>query len=138
MAPNHKWGSVSLSRRATLHPDLQRWVDELLHRSPLDLTIVEGHRDRAGQTAARERGVSRASWGQSPHNRLPSYAVDVAPLQSGRVPWDDRETWDALGALGEQVAKDLGLSITWGGRFRSFYDGPHFELQGWQSVKVPG
>jgi peptidoglycan LD-endopeptidase CwlK len=28
----------------------------------------------------------------------------------------------------KQAAKELGVSIRWGGDFKSFFDGPHFEL----------
>lgn len=141
---HHRWGRGSQLRRAELRPELQQFVDELLRRSPCDLTITDGHRDRAGQEAAFNRIIngrraSNARWGQSPHNRLPSFAVDVAILDgSGQIPWNDRAAWDAHGELGEQVARDLGLSIRWGGRFTGLYDAPHFELVGWQSVKVPG
>lgn len=139
MAAHHRWGRGSQIHRAELRPELQQFVDELLKRSPTDLTITDGHRDRAGQDAAFNAKKSRARWGQSPHNRLPSFAVDVAILDgNGQIPWNDRAAWDAHGELGEQVARDLGLAITWGGRFEGFFDGPHFELSGWRSVKVPG
>lgn len=143
MAAHHRWGRGSLLRRSELRPELQLFVDELLKRSPHDLTITDGHRDRASQTAAYNRIVngrraSNAQWGQSAHNRFPSYAVDVAPLDAkGNIPWNDRAVWDAHGALGEAVAADLGYSIKWGGRFEGFFDAPHFELSGWRAVKVP-
>jgi peptidoglycan L-alanyl-D-glutamate endopeptidase CwlK len=137
MAANHHWGASSLAKRETLHPDLQRFVDELLKRSPTDLRITDGHRDKASQEAAFTARKSRARWGQSPHNRSPSMAVDVVILVNGMVPWNDRAAWDAHGELGLDVARDLGLSITWGGGFSGLYDAPHFELDGWRSVAVP-
>ena len=138
MAAHHTWGRGSLIQRATLHADLLRFVDEVLRRSRTDLRIVDGHRDRQSQEAAYAKKASKARWGQSPHNRSPSYAVDIAPLDArGEIPWNDRQAWDELGALGEAVARDLGLSIRWGGRFEGFFDGPHFELAGWRAVAVP-
>jgi peptidoglycan L-alanyl-D-glutamate endopeptidase CwlK len=137
MAAHHRWGRGSQLKRAQLHPDLQTFADELLRRWRGDLVITEGHREKAGQDKAYREGKSRARWGQSPHNRSPSYAVDIALLDSaGQIPWNDRPAWDEFGELGEQVARDLGLPVTWGGRFSGFYDGPHFELGGWKSVAV--
>jgi hypothetical protein len=137
MAAHHRWGRGSQLKRAQLHPDLQTFADELLRRWRGDLVITEGHREKAGQDKAYREGKSRARWGQSPHNRSPSYAVDIALLDSaGQIPWNDRPAWDEFGELGEQVARDLGLSMTWGGRFSWAFDGPHFELAGWKSVAV--
>jgi len=139
MAAHHRWGRGSLIQRATLHSDLVRFVDELLRRSTTDLKIDCGHRDKASQEAAFAKKASKARWGQSPHNRMLSYAVDVHIIAAdGTIPWNDRAAWDALGDLGEDVARDLGLPVTWGGRFSGFYDGPHFELAGWKSVAVAG
>ncbi len=144
MAAHHRWGRGSLLKRAQLHPDLQTFADELLKRWRGDLVITDGHRDKASQEAAYNKivdgkRVSRARWGQSPHNRSPSYAVDIALLDSaGQIPWNDRPAWDEFGELGEQVARDLGLRVTWGGRFSWGFDGPHFELAGWRDVAVAG
>jgi peptidoglycan L-alanyl-D-glutamate endopeptidase CwlK len=36
--------------------------------------------------------------------------------------------YDVLAVAMKQAAKDLGVSIVWGGDWVTFKDGPHFEL----------
>ena len=46
---------------------------------------------------------------------------------SGKVRWD----WPLYARLAEAMkaaAKDLALPLVWGGDWKSFRDGPHFEL----------
>lgn len=99
-----------------------------------DCSIVCGHRNEAEQTLAFSSGVSKAQWGQSKHNSMPSMAVDV-------IPWPEQYTsQDAFKELAEIVfdeAIKLGIRVKWGGFFRSMShrlvekdgDKPHFELR---------
>lgn len=140
MAANHSWGKSSLAQLATADPRWRAWADEVLRRSPCDLQVTCGYRGREAQEAAVKAGASRAHFGQSPHNRYPSQAVDLLVLDGqGRPDWDDASTaggarWAELGRIGIEVAREMNLPIEWGGTWAKFKDKPHFELQGWRDL----
>ncbi len=52
----------------------------------------------------------------------------------GRVDHQDKSlTWDRdayaeIATAWKRAADELGVKIRWGGDFKSFFDGPHFEL----------
>ena len=53
--------------------------------------------------------------------------MDIAPLIDGKVSWH----WPHYYTLAEavkQAAKDVGVAVEWGGDWKSFKDGPHWQL----------
>ena len=135
----YRWGKRSLHRLEDVEPSLVRLMTAAIadERCPCDITVVEGHRTMARQAELYAKGrtapgprVTNARPGQSRHNSMPSQAVDVAPCDRRGDPlWNEKELFDAFGSHVETVADELGISVTWGGRFRWGYDGAHFELQ---------
>lgn len=63
-----------------------------------------------------------------------SHAVDFAIKLNGKLRWDG-PLFMQLAVVMKQAAKDVGIPIEWGGDWRSFKDGPHFQLP-WK--KYPG
>jgi len=58
---------------------------------------------------------------------LTGHAVDLAPMLGGKVSWD----WPLYHRLAKTVkaaAAAEKVPITWGGDWRTFKDGPHWEL----------
>jgi peptidoglycan L-alanyl-D-glutamate endopeptidase CwlK len=104
-------------------------------RSPLDLTLLCGHRNQADQDAAVAAGASRLPWPRSAHNSTPSLAADVAPLVHGVISWD----WEhyhqiapAIRGCWEEMTEEgltAGWTLTWGGDWRTLPDGPHWEIR---------
>lgn len=89
-------------------------------------------RNEQDQNAAYVRGVSRAKWGESPHNF--GCAVD---LIHGTKAWDLTERqWSIVGHIGKELAAQNTLPIAWGGDFKSLWDPAHWELTDWQRVKA--
>ncbi len=135
-ASGYRWGRTSLQRLSTCHADLQRLMTAALEHPdcPSDMTIVYGHRSNAEQAELYAQGrtkpgrvVTNAKPGQSRHNSWPSQAVDVIPYINGRGSWE----WDHIDPMAEhikRVAAEEGVRVTWGGDFRSFRDGAHWEL----------
>lgn len=126
---------LSPAQRAKLkgvHPDLVKVVNRLCEVVPIDyrFTILETVRTAAVQKRNVARGVSQTM--KSRH--IPSQnksglccAVDIAPLIGGKVSW----AWPAyyiLAPMVKQAAKDVGVPIEWGGDWKSFKDGPHWQL----------
>lgn len=129
-------GKRSRERLDTCHPVLVRLVERVFasDRLPMDVVVLCGHRDKAGQDAAVAARTSRLAWPRSKHNKLPSMAVDLAPYVGGRASWEwehyhmiapvVKAEWSAMEAEGLTE----GLRLTWGGDWTSFKDGPHWEL----------
>ncbi len=72
---------------------------------------------KAGTTKVKDPYGSLHTWGS---------AFDIVFSRNGQPYWppatDPR--WQRLGAIGKR------LGLVWGGNFRSFFDGPHFQLPG--------
>lgn len=117
------FSKTSLSRLYTCHPDLQKLFLEVIRDR--DCTIICGYRGPEDQEKAFADGKSKAHYGQSRHNNYPSRAIDVMPYP---INWDDIEGIKAFADFVKTTAIKLGIEIRWGGEFKSFFDGPHYEL----------
>jgi peptidoglycan L-alanyl-D-glutamate endopeptidase CwlK len=56
-----------------------------------------------------------------------SHAVDVAAVINGKARWD----WPLYGKIAvamKAAAKKEGIPIEWGGDWKTFKDGPHYQL----------
>lgn len=106
-----------------VHPDLARIVRRAAEITTVDFTVTEGRR-----TADRQRRLVRAGASRTLNSRhLTGHAVDLAAKVDGTVRWD----WPLYARLAEamkRAAAELDLPLVWGGDWRSFRDGPHFEL----------
>lgn len=116
-------GERSLSRLHGLHPDLVRVVKKAAAMSDLDFTVLEGLRTIDRQKELMAQGATKTM--NSRH--LTGHAVDLAPMIGGTVRWD----WPLYHRLAKTVkaaAAAEKVPITWGGDWRTFKDGPHWEL----------
>lgn len=116
-------GPKSLERLQGVHPDLVRVVKHAIAMSPVDFTVLEGLRTLDRQKQLMAQGATKTM--NSRH--LTGHAVDLAPVIDGTVSWD-WPLYHKLAPAVKQAAKELGVAITWGGDWRSFKDGPHWEL----------
>ena len=116
-------GQRSLSRLEGVHPDLVRVVKKAAAMSSLDFTVLEGLRTPARQKQLYDQGATKTM--NSRH--ITGHAVDLAPMLGGTVRCD----WPLYHQLAEVVkaaAKAENVPIQWGGDWRTFKDGPHWEL----------
>ncbi|HJZ04768.1 MAG TPA: M15 family metallopeptidase [Patescibacteria group bacterium] len=126
------YSQKSLSLLDTCHPDLQRLFREVIKTE--DCKILCGHRGKEAQEEAFRNGRSKARWGESNHNYEPSCAVDVMPYP---VDWADKNKIVDFADFVKETAHKLGIGIRWGGDFKGFFDGPHYELTNCQHCKIP-
>lgn len=119
----YKFGKSSKKRLATLHPDLQKVLNEVI--KIYNISIICGHRKERAQNFAYKNNKSTKKWPDSRHNSLPSEAVDLAPWP---ICWDDVEEFFYMAGIVMVVAKSLGIELEWGGRWRHPKDCPHFQL----------
>ena len=116
-------GQRSLSRLEGVHHDLVRVVKKAAAMSSLDFTVLEGLRTAARQKQLLDLGATKTL--NSRH--LTGHAVDLAPMVGGTVRWD-WPLYHQLAVIVKDAAKAEKVPIQWGGDWRTFKDGPHWEL----------
>lgn len=89
----------------------------------VDFIVTEGVRTRERQAQLLAKGATQTL--NSKH--ITGRAVDLAAVVDGEVRWDWPLYYKLADAM-KQAAKECGVAITWGGDWRTFKDGPHFEL----------
>lgn len=112
-----------------VHPKLVGVVLAAAPRMPFDLIVLEGLRTPERQKKLFDAGASRTM--NSRH--LTGHAVDLAPLIDADGDGDLEVSWawplyHQIAPVMKQVAAELAVPIQWGGDWRSFKDGPHWEL----------
>lgn len=121
--------SLKLLNNAKLHPKLRYLMNEAIKTSPIDFTVIETVRTIEQQKINVAKGVSKTM--KSRH--IPSTnksglceAIDVAPYP---INWKDINRFIKLSQHIKLVAKQLNISIVWGGDFKGFFDASHYELK---------
>lgn len=118
-----KYSNRSLRSLNGVHPDLRRVLDRALQESPLDFIVIEGLRTKERQAQLVAAGASRTM--NSRH--ITGHAVDLLPIGPGG-PRFDWPLYHRLGPAVKAAAEAEGVPLVWGGDWKSFKDGPHFEL----------
>lgn len=112
-----------MRRLKGVHPCLVEIVREAVAISPVDFVVTEGLR-----TAQRQANLVRAGASRTKNSRhLTGHAVDVAAIVDGEVRWD-WPLYRHIAAAFKASAARRGTAIVWGGDWKTFKDGPHFEL----------
>ncbi len=106
-----------------VHPKLIRVVQEAILLTEVDFTVLEGMR-----TVSRQRKLVASGASTTMNSRhLTGHAVDLGAWVGGEVRWDWPLYYKIADAM-KGAAKREGINITWGGDWKSFPDGPHYEL----------
>ncbi len=119
----------SLTRLIGVHPDLVAVVKRAIQRTAVDFTVVEGLRTLAQQREYVRKGASQTMASHHlPQAHGLGHAVDLAPLVGGAIPWNNWQAFADLAAVVKACAGELGVPVEWGGDWKSFKDGPHFQI----------
>jgi peptidoglycan L-alanyl-D-glutamate endopeptidase CwlK len=126
-----KWSERSLRNLAGIHPDLRRVLDRALQDSPIDFVVTEGLR-----TLQRQRELVRIGASKTLNSRhLTGHAVDLYAWVDldvdGRVEFVEMSNPRLMRRIADAIkaaARAENVPIVWGGDWRTFKDGPHFEL----------
>jgi peptidoglycan LD-endopeptidase CwlK len=123
----------SITRMKGVHPDLVHVITVASmgfqrEHPGLSFFVTEGVRTRERQRELVSKGASRTM--NSRH--IPGAdglgkAIDLAVKLDGELRWD-WPLYAKLGATVKRVAREQGIPVEWGGDWRSFRDGPHFQL----------
>lgn len=116
-------GPRSLTRLEGVHPDLVRIVKTAASISDLDFTVLEGLR-----TVERQKQLFAQKATKTMNSRhLTGHAVDLAPMIGGKISWD-WPLYNRLAKIVKAASADEKVPLQWGGDWRQFKDGPHWEL----------
>ena len=113
----------SLDRLNGVHPDIVAVIRLAIKKTEVDFTVLEGLRSLDRQRDLFARGASKTM--NSRH--LTGHAVDIAPFVDGEVSWH-WPNYHQLAPIIKEAAEELGVDIEWGGDWKSFKDGPHWQL----------
>jgi peptidoglycan L-alanyl-D-glutamate endopeptidase CwlK len=141
VSASYQFGERSRSRLVGVHPDLVLVVSRGLLYSPHDFVVNEGVRSLERQRKLVDAGMSKTL--NSKHLVQPDgYAHAIDLVATGDLDDDgDLDAQDASLVWSQalyvviadgmkRASRELGIPVRWGGDFRGFFDGPHFELGG--------
>lgn len=111
---SYKLSQRSIDRLKGVNPDLVSVVKLAIERSDVDFTVTEGLRTKERQ---RELVASR---------HITGHAVDLVAYVNG-IRWD-WPLYEKIAKAMKQAAYELNIKIEWGGDWKSFKDGPHFQI----------
>lgn len=120
----YRLGQRSMQNLSGVHPDLVDVVKRAIQTTEQDFSVIEGIRGINRQRELVRKGKSTTM--NSRH--LTGHAVDLVPYP---VSWDWEYFYPIADAM-KQAAYDLNVDLEWGGEWKSFPDGPHFQL-GWNA-----
>jgi peptidoglycan L-alanyl-D-glutamate endopeptidase CwlK len=118
-----KLGKRSIERLQSVHPDLVKVVERAIDLTTVDFTVLEGLRSPERQQTLVASGASQTL--NSRH--ITGHAVDLGAWVDNQVDW----SWPLYHKIANAMkaaANELGVAIVWGGDWKTFKDGPHFEL----------
>lgn len=117
-----KLSQRSIDRLNGVHPDLVSVVKLAIERSDVDFMVTEGLRTKERQRELVAAGASKTM--NSRH--ITGHAVDLAAYVNG-IRWD-WPLYEKIAKAMKQAAYELNIKIEWGGDWKSFKDGPHFQI----------
>lgn len=120
---NNRFSARSMDHLAGVRPELVILAYHALLLSPIPFQITDGLRSQAEQEDLLAKGKSRTI--RSRH--LTGHAVDVVAIEDGKVSWD-WNLYETIATAWKRASTETGIKVTWGGDWRGFRDGPHFEL----------
>lgn len=125
------WDKISQERLKGVHPDLVRVMHKALQDAPFPFRVIDGLR-----TVTRQKELVRIGASKTMRSRhLTGHAVDIVPLvdldRDGKLETEELFNWPLIRQLAPVVkaaATDLGVALEWGGDWKTFKDGPHWQL----------
>ena len=118
-----------MAKLNTCHPDLKKVAVRALELSPYDFGITEGVRTIERQKELVASGASKTMNSRHIENADGvSEALDIAIYLDSGLTWEIGY-YRKVAQSFFTAAIELGIQIEWGGLWRTFVDGVHFELK---------
>lgn len=131
------FGTQSKKELAKAHPKMQAILKEAIKH--VDFKILNSTRGKAAQEKAYRTGHSKAHFGDSAHNYVPSIAVDLFPAP---YDWDNTKAFNNLYHVMMEAAKSLSIPLRSGADWdmnglrpgdKDNWDAGHYELHPWRT-----
>ena len=126
-----KLNTASIAKLKGVHPDLVRVVlrcAEDWKDADTGFIVTCGVRTLAEQKVLVAKGASKTLRSRHiPAANGYSHAVDLAATIDGGVRWD-WPLYDRLAKAMKAAAKAEKVTVEWGGDWKTFKDGPHYQL----------
>jgi peptidoglycan L-alanyl-D-glutamate endopeptidase CwlK len=127
-----QFSSRSLNNLRGVHPDLVKVAKRALQLTDVDFMVIDGIRTLEEQRILVRSGKSRTM--RSRH--LTGHAIDVVPWGDfdgdgdvdGKDLFDFWPQYKKMAGAFKVAAEELGVDLQWGGDWKTFVDGPHFQL----------
>ena len=120
----------SINRLEGVHNDLAGVVQRAIELTPLDFGVTQGLRTAEEQEILYASGKSKTK--NSRH--LTGHAVDLAVYIGKEVNWD-MPNYEIVADAMFKAADEQNIPIEWGGNWKFFKDGPHFQLP-WEAYPI--
>lgn len=102
--------------------------DLLRQKSGFDFFVLEGARDPERQKKLVAGGKSQTQNSRHIPQCEYAHAVDLAVTVGGKLSWDFKQ-YVYLSEIVKRAAAKLGVrDLIWGGDWKTFKDGPHFQI----------
>lgn len=124
---------ASFEKLSTVDPVMVEIIRDTYANNPglPQIGIAGGIRGEADQNAAKAGGYSKANWGDSSHNTMPSSGFDFYIIgKNGKADWNDIAAYKEVQAALRETAAAKGVKID-----PPLYkqgDFGHFNLSGWK------
>lgn len=115
---------TSITRLRGVDEKLVAVVKQAAEMTEIPFQVSEGLRTRERQAYLVKTGKSKTM--NSYHLR--GKAVDLVAMPGGEVSWNLAD-YKKLNVAMQKAAKKLGVTITWGGAWKTIVDGPHWQLE---------
>lgn len=131
-----KLSSASEEKLKGVHPDLVRVVKKAALLCDQPFVVFEGVRTVERQRSLIAKGFSKLKNPfrsrhvptKDPKYGLVSHAVDLVPLNAAGQPVWDWKIIPPIARAMKAAASSEHVSIEWGGDWKTFKDGPHYQL----------
>jgi len=115
---------TSLTRLRGVDANLVAVIKKASEISEIPFQVSEGLRTRERQAYLVKTGKSKTM--NSYH--LKGRAVDLVAMPGGDVSWNLAD-YKKINAAVQKAAKSAGVTITWGGTWKTIVDGPHWQIE---------
>jgi peptidoglycan L-alanyl-D-glutamate endopeptidase CwlK len=131
-----EWDERSAKNLNGVHPDLVKVHDLARTKAPWPYVITEGVRTLERQKQLLAAGASKTLNSMHLIQKTGfSHATDAIPWldldEDGKIETSEIYDWAMVKKLSDIIkasASELGVKLIWGGDWRTFKDGPHYEL----------
>lgn len=125
-----KFSQKSLSKinDKKFHPKLKLLLLEAIKTSPIDFTVIETTRTPEQQKAYVLKGTSKTMNSRHIPSQNKSGLAEVFDIAPYPIDWNNIKRFIQLSEHIKKVAKQLNISVTYGGDWKTFKDYPHYQL----------